>query len=766
MQVRFDPTTGRLMHLSSNGRGDGLVKGVDLRYHDKRATQWHGQNYIGEPASAITLAHLERSDDRVTVVQTSPHLRVTLTYRLPIDSPLLSVHVKVEGQDASDQPAELSYLGLPHVELHGSFNDAFEDPRDLFDDGGEVARGLELPCWRVFFRKGYRDGLMVATRSKAAMSRFNILARSFDVEPHAGFNYTSMPVVGRPPFVARPGAVCETSFEIGPWSAARHEQLLRDAKLTRPVKVEHPKPVGRFKLKLKGKVFYATKLAGTKASKTYSRKRWLLAAMPWTARGQALLAGTGVEAPMLRFDPKLRGMYRMFVGVGNGPGIALQLTGDSEWRYRIRHSLREDPTAPSFSLHLSGKHEAGELDFGVVKMDGRRVTIRQFPQRLMPTVLDYIRFEPLNQAAAARHARMLQREPILPLSGLTDTPDLSSLLDCRDPDPGVIDSVLWEHANQRVTKCHWRIDGQCADYPSRHNTMRYISAKVHGVFVPFSKGYGRLLKKVNVLQRAVDASKRYGVSLYGWMRFNNYSGNVASDFYKKNRQFWDFRENGAPAAKLCIAHPEVRRHKIDILLEAAAYGLDGLCIGILRHPPALEWAPVMMAAYEKEYGCPPPREAKSADPRFASSPVRMDGDYPRWWAFRARYMTTFGRELKAALQQAGLGHVKVALWLRPNHCLFDGIDLPTWLTEKLCDEVITQTYVGGNPNVALYTEDPQWKQMVQQHVPLTRAIWPSDEEIPLVKRVVAEKFDGLCTYESNDSVIDPRMIRLYESLRR
>ena len=51
-------------------------------------------------------------------------------------------------------------------------------------------------------------------------------------------------------------------------------------------------------------------------------------------------------------------------------------------------------------------------------------------------------------------------------------------------------------------------------------------------------------------------------------------------------------------------------------------------------------------------------------------------------------MTAFGRELRAALAARNMAHVKVSIWVRPRHCLFDGIDLDAWLDEGLCDEVV------------------------------------------------------------------------------
>lgn len=135
-------------------------------------------------------------------------------------------------------------------------------------------------------------------------------------------------------------------------------------------------------------------------------------------------------------------------------------------------------------------------------------------------------------------------------------------------------------------------------------------------------------------------------------------------------------------------------------------------------------------------------------------------------------MTLFGRELRAALKATGLEHIKISIWVRPNHCLFDGIDLPAWLSEGLCDEVVCNGMIGPERCYA-DTFDPEicglrpdWKKMVQARVPLVRCL--AYEDIARWKHhlpeVLAEGYEGLCTYESDWSVLDPEFIDLYQSL--
>jgi hypothetical protein len=117
-------------------------------------------------------------------------------------------------------------------------------------------------------------------------------------------------------------------------------------------------------------------------------------------------------------------------------------------------------------------------------MDGGRVQIERFPSLQQPAMVDYVRFEKLQPAAERAWLAAEKRPPRIELSRFNDIPDIAVLTDARNPDPRAYAANIWEHARCGYKRIYCRIDGQCSDFPSKHSTMRYISAKVHGVFCP------------------------------------------------------------------------------------------------------------------------------------------------------------------------------------------------------------------------------------------------------------------------------------------
>ncbi len=774
----FSSVHGNLIGLDSSRSDGNLVSGTGCRFRIGDS-EFHDS----DPAkTAIGQPIVTAGDGFVKTVIPGPGLEITRTFSLRADSPLLECTISIKG---TGEKVQLGSAALPEIRFSADFNDAFEDAEDLFFDGAEVGGGHEIPCWRVFFRNGHDDGLIVATRSKLEMSHFQILERGFDIKPHLMVCYDSDNDLKTIPLLLERGLEFSAAFFLGPWCRADHDAILDVAGLKKPHAVRAKPLSGRKPAKLAGIVFPVDQIASPECiSDTYSSSHWMKAELPCCTSRFALVAGNEVAPPPIRFSPGLSGVHHVYVGIGNGNGVSFQLDTDPYTTFRARSNsdffctpvnpetgTSDLPKSTPFYLWLSGPQWSEEVCIGSMDLTGRSIEISRYPNSFTTSVLDYVRFEPVEDNIPKDEKAKsvgLSDATGIELSGFADTPDIAVRLDPRNPDPELFASNIWEHARHGISKIYWRIDGQCSDYPSKVNTMRYISAEVHGVFWPMSKAYGRLLKKTDLLQLAVKAARENRVKIYGWMRFNSYMGNIQSDFFKQHPEYREESEGGGIPSKVCLAFPEVRKHKIDILVEAAQYGLDGINLGFLRHPPVSMYAPILVEGYEKEYGQKPPRDRANPDPLCIHTLPPNDQDHIRWYQYRARFLTLFMEELRAALQNAGIGNMPVSIWVRPNLCLFDGIDLEDWLRRNLCQEVVAQDdyFMGRNQNP--YNIDSEWKNMVQQHVPLILGFWFQDENITIdnYRKAVNDGYDGICTYESNEAVLNTKFIDIFRDIRK
>jgi hypothetical protein len=698
-------------------------------------------------------------------------IEILRRFELADDSPLLKVHYEVRAVRAGVALAKP--LAFPEIGFAGDFVNPFEDEEDLYFDGEELGDGRELPPWRVFFRQGHQAGLMAATRCKRDMSRFQILDRSFAIKPHilaaytTDFTRTQSPLV----FPASGDAVYQADFEIGPWRRSDHEAIVRAAGLNTPDDRRNPPMTGAPPAARKGIVFRGVDFAPAAAvSERYDPGKWLAAAMPNCTGGRALFCGCTTQPPSITLAPKLSGIYRVYAGIGNGNGILAKFSADPMPLCRLPRLKTESedafPEINPFLLRLSGEARTRELFLKTARMDGQSLELHRFPNSYAATVLDYVRFESLTADEAVAWEREEAAEPVVELSGFNDIPDIAWLTHPVNPDVTMYAANLWAHADCKVRKVYWRIDGQCSDYASKVNTMRPVSAKVHHQFSPQCKGYGRALRKTDMLKLAVEASRAYGLKLYGWMRFNNYSGNVQSEFFVKHPEYHEANDKGWPLKKLCLAHEAVRRHKIDILCEAAAYGLEGVNLGFLRHPPVLHYAPILVDGFRVRHGVPPPAEPDKTVANHVQTHPEEDEVRLNWYRYRAQYLTLFGRELRAAFRQKGLGAVKVSIWVRHDRCLYDGIDLDAWLEEGLCDEVVA----AGSRHIygATLVPPAEWCRKVRAHVPLIHGISAYDLEgaRALTQAALRDGCDGLCTYESDFAVTDDAFVDFYRTLRK
>jgi hypothetical protein len=132
---------------------------------------------------------------------------------------------------------------------------------------------------------------------------------------------------------------------------------------------------------------------------------------------------------------------------------------------------------------------------------------------------------------------------------------------------------------------------------------------------------------------------------------------------------------------------------VSVLREIADYPVDGICILYNRRPPIVEYEPPLVDGFKAEYG---------EDPR------QLDPHDRRWLSYRAGVLTGFMREVRRAMDAAseergGGKRIEVSVFVLRNEAenLFYGMDLKTWVDERLVDTLIPYS---SQPNFDANTE--------------------------------------------------------------
>jgi hypothetical protein len=503
-----------------------------------------------------------------------------------------------------------------------------------------------------------------------------------------------------------------------------------------------------------GRVIGAAELAETARA-----AGWPVVDAPALPGGMALLQRPGGRATPVRVEPGLRGEYDVYVGVGQGAGIKFKVDGDFYWSYV--HAERVDPREridiqswlpmESVCRPAAGAGPHGEVLLRRVTLDGGGLWLAAHPYMHAYTVVSHLRFAPVDtsaQATAPEAPPRAGRRRIV--AGLSDIPDVGNDLGTDAYQEETWREVVAQHARAGIDTVYWRVDGQCADFHTKIGTVRYSVPRTHGLYSPRSRSYGRALELLDPLRIAAEEKARCGLKLFGWMRANNYSGNVVSDFFVQHPEWHERRQDGAEAPQLCFAVPEVRAHKTAILREAAAYGLDGMMIDTLRHPPMVGYHPVVVDAFRQEYGEEPPRDLDPRRPldQFEGS----DGArWERWFTFRARFFAALIRDLRAGLAADGLGHLPVHVRVAPTRYLHDGADLDALIEEGLIEAVVLNRY----------TYEPfdyeRVLSVVRDRMPVIAICDPiRGDKVQMLRDLARdERLDGFGVYESNRMVHTP-----------
>lgn len=399
------------------------------------------------------------------------------------------------------------------------------------------------------------------------------------------------------------------------------------------------------------------------------------------SKDEVALVGKGDStAPSVTYRPPARGTYAVFLGIG-GSGLHVQVG---------REGLIRDapPTQLGDETFVTAADLTGEVIRFYSSGDPKRWLDwrKAGEQRGMATLL---RLVPVT-SESVRNLRNRMSKPPTPLLAVNDWACYFDVVWARLL-PDQFRSIVCGQSELGFGTIGWSVGRSWVEYHSRlPQTTRfpcasYEKAQQSRDYSPHD--YGRRIHMINeydALSQVNRTREGCGAQVWPWLAMqrhygaSRYGGIFSSDFYKRHPEWWRIAKDGSDSRGLSYYFPQVRRERVDILLEVAERGADGLLVGCDRQVPMLLYNPEMVAAY---------RKATGVDPRKID--VSAGRPYRDWVRWRADFFTQVLRDLKAGLA-ARNRPIPVAVRMPAAglfHNLAQGLDVERWFREKLIDQL-------------------------------------------------------------------------------
>ncbi|NUP99615.1 MAG: hypothetical protein HUU35_07155, partial [Armatimonadetes bacterium] len=243
------------------------------------------------------------------------------------------------------------------------------------------------------------------------------------------------------------------------------------------------------------------------------------------------------------------------------------------------------------------------------------------------------------------------------------------------------------HLDHGLNQVIWKLGRSVVEYHSDLPTATLGDCS--GMATPWAAEYGQMMRERCCLRAALEFARQHGMVIYGRLAMNRHyapeahGGAFTSRWAASHPDFRETSFEGKPdSSRLCYALPEVRAERLDLLLEAARIGVDGLQLDFCRQPPIARYHPELVSSFQRSGG---------GDPR---SPDPWEGPgFAAWVAHRASYITALLRELQRGLEplrQATGRAIPVQVRVTDNGPPIDliaGLDIATWCAEGLIQEL-------------------------------------------------------------------------------
>ena len=432
------------------------------------------------------------------------------------------------------------------------------------------------------------------------------------------------------------------------------------------------------------------------------RGRWRV--LPYRGRhlaGTAIVAGQETCAPPVRFALPARGRHAVSIGVwrlkswyfglyddAGPPQLLVRFRGDPV--FSILHlptqPCARDPIA-DWSAHTGGE-ELSECFWQIAHLDGADLEFAQ-PQwletdrdggerpRCAIANVAYVKLVPLSDAEV-RRCTSERAAPAVPLFAHNDV--VMARCNCPEelrrhliPFAGTdFTRIYWEGAMGDLAyylQTRYRTPGQ----PERDDFF-HSSGRDEAACYRRWRAAGH-----DPMRLAAEQTHELGLEFHACHRLGGFHLPPPHDYwdhgdalYRRHPEWRGRDRAGNPSPLLSFSYCEVRAHVIEMFREMTAYGIDGVCLLYNRRHPIVEYEPPLVDGYREHYG----RDPRSLDPEDES-----------WLRYRAGVLTTFTRELRAALDLP----VTAIVMSGARENLANGLDPCAWLAAGLVDTLVPFT---------------------------------------------------------------------------
>jgi len=425
-----------------------------------------------------------------------------------------------------------------------------------------------------------------------------------------------------------------------------------------------------------------------------------------TLSGTMILAGPETAAPEVTYPLQVSGWHSVSIGVWADhitPGTT-RWYGEMRTFTEVLARLSGDDTQSLLTLPGQGwgfDEQIHELFWRVADLTDRELELGQVAWRIAPgdgvgaiqcagAKIAYIKLVPLSENEVEAWQADRRR---------TDTRrifvhnDAGGPLYYRPTNAEQIRRHVEHYRDSDMSRLYWEAGGgDSLGFPSKIGRFRTgddVSQDFERVQQRLGVEGQRILrdKGVEPFQVALEHAHKIGMEFHAGYRVAGFHYppqhdhfNEGPTFYKSHPELRGVDRDGNPTPRISYAYPEARAFVVSLLKEMAGFPIDGICLLYNRRPPLVEYEQPLVEGFTAEYG---------EDPRH------IDEEDPRWLSYRGRTLTQFMREVREAMDQAGLEQgrgkrleVSAVVMGSLEENLFHAIDLKAWVDEGLIDVIM------------------------------------------------------------------------------